>query len=191
MAREDHRRATGSLSAENLGQGAHGKRVETGERLVEHEQLRLVHQRSRQLRPLLVAVRELLDLRPGTVGEPQALEPPSRSGLGRARPETMQPAEVLELLPDRHPRVETALFGHVAEAQPLLQPHRAPVPQHIAGVDLDEPEHRAHGRRLAGAVRAEEAEHPPGLDREREVGEGLHGLEPFAHMDEAETVHAP
>ena len=50
----------------------------------------------------------------------------------------------------------------------------------------DEPEDGAHRRRLAGAVRPEEAEHPPARDRERAVGERLHGPEPLAHLREGE-----
>ena len=90
-----------------------------------------------------------------------------------------------------HPRIQAALLRHVAEAQPLLQLHRPPKPQHLAAIDLDEPEDRPHRGRLPRPVRAEESEHPPRLHREREVGEGLHGLEPLAHMDEAETVLIP
>ena len=102
--------------------------------------------------------------------------------------EPMQLAEVLQLLPHGHPRVQAALLRHVAEPQALLQLHRPPKPQHLAGIDLNKPEDRPHRGRLPRPIRAEESEHPPRLHREREVGEGLHGLEPLAHVDEAETV---
>ena len=159
----------------------HGERVEPGERLVEDEQLRLVQQRGRELRALLVAVRELLDLRIGAIGEAEPLEPVRRRRARRARAQPVQTAEVGELLADRHPRIEAALLRHVAEPQPLGQPDRPPVPEHLAGVQLDEPEDRAHRRRLPGAVRPEEAEHPPAPDRERAVIERLHRAEPLAN----------
>ena len=75
MAGEEDGGAAGRLAAEHLGERVHGDRVEPGERLVEHEQLRLVQQRRRELGALLVAVRELLDLRVGAVGETEPLEP--------------------------------------------------------------------------------------------------------------------
>ena len=159
MAREEHRRAAGRLAAEHLGERAHGERIEPGEGLVEHEQLGLVQQRRRELGALLVAVRELLDLRAGAIGETEPLEPRGRRRACRAAAETVQGAEVGELLAERHPRVEAALLRHVAEPQPLGQTDRPPAPEHLTGVQLDQPEDGAHRRRLSRAVRAQEAEH--------------------------------
>ena len=58
VAGEQHRRAGGGDLGEQLGHGAHGDRIETGERLVEHEQVGLVDERGDQLDALLVAVRQ-------------------------------------------------------------------------------------------------------------------------------------
>jgi hypothetical protein len=96
--------------------------------------------------------------------------------------------EVGELLGDRHPRIEAALLRHVAEPQPLRQSDRAAVPEQLAVVRLDEPEDRAHRGRLAGAVGAEEAEHPPARDRERAVVERLHRPERLANVPQPEPV---
>ena len=52
----------------------------------------------------------------------------------------MQTSEVLELLTHRHPRVQTPLFGHVSEPQPLGEADRTPVPEHVATIRLDETE---------------------------------------------------
>ena len=186
VAGEEDGGAAGRLVAEHLRERAHRDRVEAGERLVEDEQLRLVHQRRRELRPLLVAVRELLDLRVGAVGETEPLQPVAPPRRAPRASQSVQAAEVGELLADRHPRVEAALLRHVAEAQPLREPDRPSVPEHLAAVELDEPEDRAHRRRLAGPVRAEEAEHPPALDRERAAVERLHRPEPLADVDDAQ-----
>ena len=70
--------------ADDLGHRRDADRVETGERLVEHEQLRVVGQRVGQLDALLVAVRQLLELRLRPVGEAHPLEPASRGGVGVA-----------------------------------------------------------------------------------------------------------
>ena len=53
---------------EQLGQGGDGERVESGERLVEDEQLWLVDQRGDQLDALLVAVRQGVEPVPRPVG---------------------------------------------------------------------------------------------------------------------------
>ena len=96
MAGEEHGGAAGSLAAQHVGERLHRDRVEPRERLVKHEQLRLVHQRRSQLGPLLVAVRELLHLGVRPLGESETLEParcgssvlrspPSRAGARSTR----------------------------------------------------------------------------------------------------------
>jgi hypothetical protein len=64
-------------------------------------------------------------------------------------------AEILGLLADAHARVEAAFLWHVGEP----------------GVEVDESEDRAHGRRLAGADGAEDADDAAGGDREGEMVE--------------------
>ena len=73
--REDDADAGRGALADDLGHRRDADRVEAGERLVEDEQLRVVDERRRQLDPLLVAVRQLLELRLRPVGEAHPLEP--------------------------------------------------------------------------------------------------------------------
>ena len=75
VAGEEHRGTAGRLAAQHVRERLHCDRVESGEGLVEDEQLRLVHQRRRELRPLLVAVRELLHLGIRPLVESKTLEP--------------------------------------------------------------------------------------------------------------------
>ena len=86
VAGEEHGGTAGSLAAEYVRERLHCDRVEPCERLVEDEQLRLVHQRRRELRPLLVAVRELLDLRVRPLAESKTLEPARRGRACCTRP---------------------------------------------------------------------------------------------------------
>ena len=86
----------------------------------------------------------------------------------------------------RHPWIETALLRHVAEPDPLRQPDRPPVPKHLAGVELDQPEDGAHRRRLAGTVRPEETKLPTTPNRERAAIKRPHRSEPLAHAREGE-----
>ena len=75
VAREQHRRARGGELGEQLGHGADRDRIEAGERLVEHEQLRLVDERGDQLDALLVAVRQRVEAVARAIGEAEPLEP--------------------------------------------------------------------------------------------------------------------
>ena len=86
------------LLDQHLADGVDAGRVEPGQRLVEDEQLGLVDQRGRQLDPLLVAVRERLDLVVGPVGHARA-----------ARATSLWPpaAAAAALIPCSRPRYST------------------------------------------------------------------------------------
>ena len=116
VRREQHRRAAARLAHEHLGQGVDGDRVESGERLVEHEHVGLVDEGADQLHALLVAEREVLEVAPRPVAEVEALQPANRPFARRRLAQSAQPAEVDELVADAHGRVQPALLGQVAEA---------------------------------------------------------------------------
>ena len=106
---------------------------------------------------------------------------PSRSshvtrGGPRVGPrETVQAAEVLDLLAHLHARVEPALLGHVAEPAALRRSDRGAVPGDGAGFEVGQPEDGTHRRGLAGTVRAEEADDLSRRHAEREIVQGRHG----------------
>jgi hypothetical protein len=62
------------------------------ERLVEHQQLRVVDERGAELHALLVAERERLDAVAGAVGDPEPLEPAVRRPPARRRARAVQRA---------------------------------------------------------------------------------------------------
>ncbi len=98
VAREQHRCAARRLAAQHLRERLHRDRVEPGEGLVEHQQLRLVHERRRELRPLLVPVRQLLDLRSAALGQSEPVEP-ARGRRARVLPaHAVQAPEIRDLL---------------------------------------------------------------------------------------------
>ena len=101
----------------------------------------------------------------GPVGDAEPLEPRGRASRQRPRAHPVQPAEVLDLLADQHARVQAPLLRHVAEPAAVGLADRAPVPADRAGVELGQPEDRAHRGRLARAVRPEEAGHATRADR--------------------------
>ena len=174
------------FAAEHLGERLHGDRIESRKRLVQDQQLRLVQKGYRQLGTLLVSVRELLDLRTRAPGETEPLEPMGRGGARCTGFQPVETSEVLELLADLHPRIEAALLRHVPEAQPLGNADRLPLPEHVAGVELDDPDDRAHRRCLPGAVRAEKPQHAAGPDLEAHAVESDDLAEALRHVHQLE-----
>ena len=133
-------------------------------RLVEHEQRRAAGDRARDQHALALAARQIAQLAAREVGGVDLFERGARGvAIGAAR----QADEAARPLPahqhelgdrDREDRVERALLRHVAHAQ--------------AGRALDaprdrrlQPQQRAHERRLAGAVGADDRPQLAGRDR--------------------------
>jgi hypothetical protein len=75
VAGEQHRRAPRRQAGQQLAHDAHGNRAKPGERLIQHQQAGLVHQRRDQLDPLLVPVRQRLQAVRRPVGQAQTLQP--------------------------------------------------------------------------------------------------------------------
>ena len=172
MAGEEHRRARGGPLAQHLARALDGGRVEAGERLVEHQHVRAVHQRGGELDALLVAEAELLY----RVAAPVAQAEPGQPQVGRAvcvvGAHAVQLGEVDQLVEHAHPRVEPALLGQVADPPAGAQRDRLAVHAYLAGVRGEHAEHDAHGGGLAGAVAPDEAEDLSGRDAEADVAAG-------------------
>jgi ABC-type branched-subunit amino acid transport system ATPase component len=109
-----------------------GHRVEAGERLVEHEHPRLVHERRRDLDPLLVAERQAGEDVGRAVGEGEPVEHLERPAPRRGPVDAVQAGEVDQLREHGHLRVEPAFLGHVAEAAPDVVAEGLAVPPHLA-----------------------------------------------------------
>ena len=160
VAREDDPDTGRRTFPDDPGHRRDPDRVETGERLIEHEQLGVVDEGGRQLDPLLVAVRQLLELRLRPVGETHPLEPDRGRRVGALAGHPVLLGEVAELFGDPHPRIEPALLRHVPEAQPGIAIDGRALPADFAAVGPGQPEDAAHRGRLARAVRSQEADDP-------------------------------
>ena len=172
VAGEDDPDAGRRPLAEDLRHRRDAERVEAAERLVEDEQLRVVDERRARAGRAAGCRATAPRASPRPVGQPQAVEPARRRRVRRLRRHPVLLGEVAELLADPHPRVEAALLGHVAEAEPRRPVDRLAAPSDRAAVRAGEAEDAAHRRRLAGAVRPEEADEPAGPDGERRAVEG-------------------
>lgn len=112
-----------------------------------------------QLDALLVSVGKRLDRISHTTAEPEPVQPLLRRLTCVSFRHAMEPSEVCELVAGSHLRVETPLFGHVAEAEEIVGIDRIAIPCHRAGVGAEETEDRSHRRGLTRPVGTEEAEH--------------------------------
>ena len=76
MAGEHDGHARGGVLGQHAAEHVDADRVQAGERLVEHQQLRVVDERRRELDALLVAERERLGPVAGSVGNAEELDHP-------------------------------------------------------------------------------------------------------------------
>ena len=87
----------------------------------------------------------------------------ARSMRARGSAHLVQVGEAVEVLGHAQPQVETRRLGHdrdpAADLHAVLRREREPGDRRRARGRREQRAERAHGRRLAGAVRAEEAEH--------------------------------
>jgi hypothetical protein len=164
-------------------------RVEAGERLVEHQHVRVVHQRRGDLRPLLVAQRQVVHRVGEALAETEALQQVTGAGGRIATVEPVQPCQVGDLVDHRHLRVEPALLRHVAETAAALRAEGAAVQRDRARVRGEHPEQDAHRGRLARAVAADKPGQPAASHREPHVvqhpaaGEGPADPVELQHVD--------
>ena len=99
----------------------------------------------------------------------------------------MQAREIHQLLEHTHLRIETALFGDVAEPAPGNAVDDLAPPADLAAVGFEHPEGDPHRGRLAGAVRADESDHGPLVDVEAHPVQRHHVVEAATEIDQLET----
>jgi len=167
------------IATQTLDQLAHLAdlgRVEPDGGLVQHDDLRVVHQRLGQAHPLAVALRQLGDEAVAHALQPAAADDPFQHdrqvGFGYA----LDPGHELQVFAHGELGVERDVLGQIADL--ALHRHRllehveaahpagAPRGGHVTGQD-------AHGRGLAGAVWPEEPQDLAALDREADVLDGF------------------
>ena len=131
----------------------------------------------------LHADRERADEARALLLEPHLEEHLRRAQDGHPPREAAQLAHVDDEVARGHAHREAHVLGHVPEQSPDLARLVGgvhPEHPHLARLGRDQPEHRLHERRLAGAVRAEQAERGA-RHGGRHVVEGRHMPEPLRH----------
>src|SRR6185503_13074239 len=147
-------------------------RVETGERLVEDQKLRAVHQRCRELNLLRHALRQFVDglLRVG--GKAEAIEKRCPLTLRVCRSHALQPAEISDRVERGHLSVKSTLLGKEPDFGGIRTPGRPAEHLDIPAGRPDDVEHHAQRGRLARAISAKKAEHRARFDRKTEIVHG-------------------
>ncbi len=187
------RRTETPLPAQLLEQDADDAppgRVEGGGRLVEEEDARRAHEGLRDAEPLLHPLRHAVDTAIGGVGERDELEqpPPLLRTAGGGRELLVE----RENLVGRVPAGEAEELGEIAE----LRTRRAGAGAraghlHPAAGRTDEPDGDLDERRLAGAVRAEQAHELALLHREIDSPERLDRAVTLGEVVDGEGRHRP
>ena len=170
VRREEDRPSLGPGFAHELEEGLLDERVEAGRRLVEDQQVRPVLERHDQADLLLVALRVLLELGGSDRGRAARRAQPTYPAIDPAA----QVREVGDRVGAGQPVVEVELAGQVADpAVDRDRVHGGLDAEDLGapGCRADEVEQDAHRRRLARAVRPEEAEDLALGDVEVELGD--------------------
>jgi hypothetical protein len=189
MAREDHRCAVVRGRAQHARKHVDPDRIEAGERLVEHQQLRPMHQRGGELHALLVAERQRLDARAGIADHLERREQLVRARARLRLRHAAQTREVYELLEHAHLRIQAAFLRHVSEPAPDRGVDGATPPPHLPRVCLEHAERDPHRRRLAGAVASDETHDAAFRNGERDAVERDDVSEAAVQVDELK--HGP
>ena len=155
------------LLGEHLDGHAGVDRVQVGERLVDHDQVGLVHEGGDQLRLLLHAAAQVLDLLLAVAPEVQPLEPRLQSAGSLRLGQPFERGEIFQRRRQLLIAIEAALLGHVADPAFLVLGHGAAEEPDLAAVGAEDVEHHADRSRLARAVGAEETEDLTREDLER------------------------
>ena len=184
-AQEDGRAAVARDVGDRAEHLAPAGRVEAERRLVEEHDRRVVHERPRDPQPLAHPAAERGDQRGGAIAEADLAEQ-RRGRRARARPRAAVEAAVVGqvLRGGLLQRVAGALGQH---PDPRADPARPRVRDaHHGEAARRRPEDRrqdAERRRLAGAVRAEDADELAGVRGEREALERGHAAVLLAQAD--------
>ncbi len=173
MRGEKDRPPLGGDLAQQLVEGLLNERVEPGRRLVEQKQVGAVEKGLDEPDLLAVALGERpdrpLQLELEALGERLALPQPV---------ETAERRDVTQVLARCQALVEMKVTGQVAGPAAngdALLANVQPEQLELARARPDQIEHQPDGRRLARAVRAEEAEHLARLDLEAEIDDTAAG----------------
>ena len=162
---------------EKVAQPAHSLRIEPVRRLVEDQQLGIAEQRGREPQPLPHPERVPLDASVGCAVELDQAQHLVHTRVRQADRSAQHP----QVVAAGAARMEVRRLEHGSDSQRRMIERGIGLAedQGAAAARLGEPEQHPQRRRLAGAVRAEEAGDRPRREDERERVDGEHRPEPL------------
>ena len=187
----------GAGRGQDAGQGGRLLPIQARRRLVEHQQLRFGRQGPAELDQPAVAQAERLDRQVGDVGDAEQVQDGADPGPllgGRSAPVEQVEQQAAAALPGPFRGQQVLAPGHLreqlhalerpADAQPGSPVDRQPVDQRALESDGSRvgtlnTQQAVEQRRLAGAVRADQADHLVGVDRQADVAERGDAPEPL------------
>ena len=172
MGREQHGGPAAVELEDDLLEHVLIERVETAERLVEDEQLRLVQNGRHELDLLLHPLGEVLDLAFAPGREPQPVEPLERALPPEGPRDTADLREEHEQLEHPHLAIDTALLREIAHPAARLVDGVAPEQLNPPLVGDQDAHHHADRGGLPRSVRAEQPVDAPRRNLEIETVHG-------------------
>ena len=192
MGRDQHRQPVGGARMDLVPELAPRFRIDPGRRLVEQQQLGLVHDAGCQRQPLLPAARQRPRHLPPPREEPEILQ--RVADMPARRPHAVEPGDKGQVLLDRQILVEREFLRHVADFALDLQRLGADVvAEHaaLAAVGRQKPAHHPDRRCLSGPVRTQEPGDLAGGDIHRDmVDDGL-VAERLHQAADLDRIHRP
>ena len=189
MRGEEDRLPTATELEDEVLHLARAERIEARGRLVEDEELGVVHERLREAETPRHALRELSRRPVRHALEADHLEQLRRAAVARAAVEAEELAVVVERLGRVEEAIEVGLLGQVADLALDGDIARiAPEDDEPAARLVQEAEDHLDRRRLAGTVRPEEAEDLMAIDVEIDA---IHGLRGGAEPEVGEGLRQP
>ena len=174
------------LAAQLLHDAALQDRIHPGGKLVEEDHRRVDHEDLGDLHAAAEAAAQVLHLAVRLGRQPEVFQHAlgARPNLGVAQ--TVEPREGAEVVPHRQKQLDGGFLNHDRDAPPHLERRGDDVVAEDAGGARRRPRERredAQQRRLAGAIRAEQAEDRTARDVERQAVDGADGRLPAAGVD--------
>src|SRR5213078_404381 len=177
VGREEHGHAVIAELEDEVADLLATERIEAAHRLVEHDQLGVVHQGLGQPGALQHALAELLEALAARAAQADLLDQLVGAPLAGPGRHAEQPAGEIAQLADGEVVVEVGRLGEKADLAPRpAAAERLAEQLRAAGGGADEAHQRADRGGLAGAVGADEAEDVAALDAERDAAQRLHLL---------------
>src|SRR6185436_149619 len=185
--------STSRLAAQLLHDAALEDRIHSGRELIEEDDRRVDHENLRDLHAAAETAAQVLHLAMGFGAEAKVRQHPLDAYPDLGVAQAVKPREGAEVVAHRQKQLDGGLLNHDGDAPAHVERRGDDAVAEDAGLARGRPGERREDlqqRRLAGAVRTEQAEDRASRDVEREVVDGAHGRLPATGVELHEVADA-